>query len=215
MAWIGYLPLAVSPESITQSVPSKTALATSEVSARVGRGLLIIDSSICVAVTTGLPAMLHLEIIIFCASVTFSPGISTPMSPRATMTPSVTARISSKFSRPSWFSILEMILIFLPPLSSRCLRIPMTSEAFLMKEAATKSTPCWQPKVRSSLSFSVRAGRVIFTPGRFTPFLPPRSPELFTLHLTSSPFFSMTVNEIRPSSTRIVPPMSIERARSL
>ena len=35
----GYLPLAVSPESMTQSAPSRTALATSETSARVGRGL--------------------------------------------------------------------------------------------------------------------------------------------------------------------------------
>jgi hypothetical protein len=31
------------------------ALATSLASARVGRGLVTIDSSICVAVTTGLP----------------------------------------------------------------------------------------------------------------------------------------------------------------
>jgi hypothetical protein len=36
---MGYIPLAVSPESITQSAPSITALATSETSARVGRGL--------------------------------------------------------------------------------------------------------------------------------------------------------------------------------
>ena len=50
----GYLPTAVSPDSITASVPSKTALATSETSARVGRGFSIIDSSICVAVITGL-----------------------------------------------------------------------------------------------------------------------------------------------------------------
>ena len=42
----GYLPEAVSPESITQLAPSKTALATSETSARVGRGLRIIESSI-------------------------------------------------------------------------------------------------------------------------------------------------------------------------
>ncbi len=35
---------------MTASVPSITALATSETSARVGAGLLIIDSSICVAV---------------------------------------------------------------------------------------------------------------------------------------------------------------------
>ena len=54
------------PESITQSAPSMTALATSEHSARVGRGLTIIDSSICVATTQGLPAMRHFVIIIFC-----------------------------------------------------------------------------------------------------------------------------------------------------
>ena len=53
-ACTGYLPTADSPESITASVPSYTALATSETSARVGRGLSIIDSSICVAVITGL-----------------------------------------------------------------------------------------------------------------------------------------------------------------
>ena len=46
----------VSPESITASVPSSTAFATSDASARVGRGLRIIESSICVAVTTGIPA---------------------------------------------------------------------------------------------------------------------------------------------------------------
>ena len=45
--------MAVSAESITASVPSRSALATSETSARVGRGLWIIDSSIWVAVITG------------------------------------------------------------------------------------------------------------------------------------------------------------------
>src|SRR3990167_9170097 len=42
----GYLPLAVSAESITASVPSSTALGTSDTSARVGTGLAIIDSII-------------------------------------------------------------------------------------------------------------------------------------------------------------------------
>ena len=49
----GNFPVAVSAESITASVPSMMALATSEASARVGRGFSIIDSSICVAVITG------------------------------------------------------------------------------------------------------------------------------------------------------------------
>ena len=130
---------------MTQSVPSSTALATSVHSARVGRGFLIMDSSICVAVMTGfpeegkvdrkeggreaggegrgvrketktrterpregrregkregkgyvgVPRMLALLIIIFCAKKTFSGGISIPRSPRATIIPSVLVRISS------------------------------------------------------------------------------------------------------------------------
>src|SRR5205085_4638048 len=41
-ACTGYFPAAVSAESITASVPSQTAFATSDASARVGRGLSII-----------------------------------------------------------------------------------------------------------------------------------------------------------------------------
>ena len=52
--WTGFLPMAVSPESMTALVESKQALATSEASARVGMGLSIMDSSIWVAVITGL-----------------------------------------------------------------------------------------------------------------------------------------------------------------
>ena len=53
-------PTAVSAESITASVPSRIAFATSEASARVGRGAWTIDSSIWVAVMTGLPWMFGL-----------------------------------------------------------------------------------------------------------------------------------------------------------
>ena len=52
----GNWPAADSADSMTASAPSKIAVATSETSARVGTGLEIIDSSICVATTTGLPA---------------------------------------------------------------------------------------------------------------------------------------------------------------
>ena len=51
----GYSPAADSAESMTASAPSKTAMATSETSARVGTGAEIMLSSICVATTTGLP----------------------------------------------------------------------------------------------------------------------------------------------------------------
>jgi hypothetical protein len=52
----GQAPVADSADSITASAPSNTAVATSDTSARVGTGCSIIDSSIWVATTTGLPA---------------------------------------------------------------------------------------------------------------------------------------------------------------
>lgn len=85
---------------MTQSAPSVTALPTSLISALVGLGFLIIDSSICVAQITGFPAMLHMAIIFFWAANTSAAGISIPRSPRATMTPSVSAKISAKLLRP-------------------------------------------------------------------------------------------------------------------
>jgi hypothetical protein len=48
-------PEALSPESMTQSELSSIAVATSLTSARVGRGWEVIESSIWVAVMTGLP----------------------------------------------------------------------------------------------------------------------------------------------------------------
>ncbi len=62
----GSWPIAVSAESISASVPSKTALATSLTSARVGAGAAIIDSSICVAVTTGVPTSTQWRRMRFC-----------------------------------------------------------------------------------------------------------------------------------------------------
>ena len=51
----GSAPTAVSALSISASVPSNTALATSLTSARVGDGEVIMLSIICVAVITGTP----------------------------------------------------------------------------------------------------------------------------------------------------------------
>src|SRR6478672_8955553 len=50
---IGYLPTEVSPDNISASAPSSTALATSDASALVGRECSIIESSIWVATMTG------------------------------------------------------------------------------------------------------------------------------------------------------------------
>jgi hypothetical protein len=84
----GYLPAAVSAESITASVPSSTALATSETSARVGTGLWIIDSIICVAVMASLLCSRAMRIMRFCSAGTAASPTSTARSPRATMMPS-------------------------------------------------------------------------------------------------------------------------------
>ena len=48
--------MVVSPLNMIASACSKTALATSVISARVGNGFVIIDSSIWVATMTGLPS---------------------------------------------------------------------------------------------------------------------------------------------------------------
>jgi len=104
----GKRPMAVSSDNITASVPSRTALVTSVTSARVGRGASVMLLSICVAVMTGLPAKLAFSMIFRCAVGTCSGGISTPRSPRATMTPSTAAMIASSWSRASCFSILAM-----------------------------------------------------------------------------------------------------------
>ena len=90
----GYWPAADSADSITASAPSKMAVATSETSARVGTGLAIIDSSIWVATITGLPARRQARVISFCTPGTFSSGISTPRSPRATISASARSRMS-------------------------------------------------------------------------------------------------------------------------
>ena len=84
----GYWPTLVSADSISASAPSSTALATSEVSALVGRGAEIIDSSICVATMTGRALSLARSIARFCTIGTCSSGNSTPRSPRATIRPS-------------------------------------------------------------------------------------------------------------------------------
>ena len=96
------------------SVPSSTALATSLASARVGRGLRIIESSICVAVITGLAAAWHLLMIIFCTVGTVSGLVSMPRSPRATMIASDASMMASMLRTASGFSILAITGIARP-----------------------------------------------------------------------------------------------------
>ena len=155
-ACAGYFPTAVSPLSITASVPSMMALATSLASARVGRGLTIMDSSIWVAVTTGFPALLHAAISCFCTTGTSAGGSSTPRSPRATMIPSAASRMAGMWSSASGFSILAITGVLFPAPAMRSLTA-RTSSARRTKDRAIQSTPWARPNSRSASSFSVRA----------------------------------------------------------
>mmetsp|Transcript_14076 Transcript_14076/g.58787 ORF Transcript_14076/g.58787 Transcript_14076/m.58787 type:complete len:350 (-) Transcript_14076:500-1549(-) len=212
----GKAPAAVSPDSMTESVPSSTALATSVASARVGRGLLTMDSSICVAVTTGLPAMLQRLMMSFCTSNIFSSGISMPRSPRATMMPSDSRMISSMLSSASWFSILEMMRT--PESAPSVSRTSCTSLALRTNDAARKSMPSTRPhSVRSALSFSVSTGRFTMAPGRLQ-FL--RSPMVAVLRaractVPASGLHDSTSNMSEPSAHRIFDPGLTVDAMSL
>ena len=155
---------------------------------------------------TGLATSLHFLIIIFWTIGTSSLGISTPMSPLATIIPSETWMIESILSTPSWLSILDMMWMSGALFSSSTFLISSTSEAFLTNDAAIKSIPCSIPNLISSISFSVIAGRLIETPGRFTPFLDDTFPEFATTVCMSLPLISSIFRPTRPSSIRIVSP---------
>ena len=196
------------------SVPSKMALATSLASARVGRGFWIIDSSIWVAVITGLPKSLHFSIIIFWSTGTSSAGISTPRSPRATMRPSATSKISSMFLTPSAFSIFAMILISFCS-DSRIRRMATMSLPRCIKDAATKSTPCWQPKRKSASSCSDTGGKLSATPGTATRLRLPISPLFWTVVTILLPSIESIVRVTRPSANKILSPTDTSPTRPL
>ena len=112
------------------------AFATSDTSARVGSGSWIIDSSICVAVITARPASRARSMMRFWTSGTCETPISTPRSPRATMTASAASMIASRFTTASAFSIFATIRAEEPAASIR-LRSSATSSAVRTKESAT------------------------------------------------------------------------------
>ena len=109
---------------MTASVPSRMALATSEASARVGRGFSIMLSSIWVAVITALARGVgHLDDPLL---ERWAPPRWTsprPGRPRATITPSAASRIAGRSSMASRFSILAMTGAVPPSERMRALRL--------------------------------------------------------------------------------------------
>ena len=87
-------------------MPSITALATSSTSARVGTGFSIIDSIICVAVMQGRLSSRATAMMRFCTPGNAASPISTPRSPRATITASAASTMLSSAATASLRSIL-------------------------------------------------------------------------------------------------------------
>ena len=175
----GYCPIAVSSDSRIASVPSRTALLTSETSALVGVGEMTMLRSIWVAITTPFPAALALSTMRRCIRGTRSIGISTPRSPRATITESTSGRIESRLSMPSPRSSLAITSALLPA-ALRYRRAYRISSPVRTKDTATQSTCCSTPNSRSSLSLLVKTGWSIGIPGRLTPLKDETTPELRT-----------------------------------
>ena len=198
--------MAVSPLSITASAPSSTALATSLTSLLLGLVRSSMLSIICVATITGLARCIHFLIISFCTTGTCSIGISTPKSPRATITASLSTIISRRFFSASGISILAITFILLLLAFKIFFRLIMSS-AFLTKESATQSSLCSMINSRSAKSFSVIDGMVSTLSGRLTPFLGVSTPPNVTRIKTSLSFnIFTTLNSILPSSKNIRSP---------
>ena len=115
------------------------------------------------------------RVMSFCTPGTFSSGISTPRSPRATISASARSRISSSRATACGFSILAItaarprVIFFASATSSgRC-----------TNDSATQSMPASSAASRSARSFAVSAANGMTVSGRLTPLrfetLPPTS----------------------------------------
>ena len=90
----------------------------------------------------------------FCSPGTFSSGISTPRSPRATISASEISMISSSRAMACGFSILDMT----SARPAAVLRTSATSSGRCTKESATQSMPASSAASRSERSFGRHGG---------------------------------------------------------
>ena len=140
------------------------------------------DSNICVATITGLATSRQRSTRRFWMGGTFCTGSSTPKSPRATMIPSETFRISSKCCTAEGFSIFDRIAAR-PSASSRA---SIKSCGLCTKDSASQSTPRLQTNSRSVLSFSDSAASGSTTSGTLTPLRSEIIPPAITVHWANS-----------------------------
>ncbi len=140
-----------------------------------------------------------------------SNGTSTPKSPRATIIPSLTFKISSRLLTPARLSIFAIISISPsgePPSLSQLL-ISITSCAFETNEAATKSTPCSTPNFKSALSCSDRYSISSSLSGKNIDFLFESSPPTSVLQITFGFSTFTTSKTISPLFKSILSPANI------
>ena len=142
----------------------------------MGTGALIIDSSICVATITGLPARRHSRTARRWMPGTFSAGNSTPKSPRATITASDLSTMASSASTADGFSSLVMM----PARPRVSARASSRSSGRCTNESASHSTPSSSANSRSRRSFSVNADNGSTTSGTLTPFRSDNAPPTTT-----------------------------------
>ena len=140
--------------------------------------------------------------ICFCSAGTSSGGISTPRSPRATMTASDCSISSSRRSIAAGFSSFTSTAARL----SISRRASATSSGRCTKDSATQSTFSSRPKVRSCRSLSVMAEMGSTTPGTLTPLRSLSLPPVTTVvSAKSGPQRSTRSLSLPSSSSRSVP----------
>ena len=179
----GYLPLAVSAESMTASVPSKIALATSLASARVGRGFSIIDSSICVAVITGLRHSSARRMMCFWMSGTFSGGSPRPVAARHHHAVGDFQDLVEVLDRLRLLQLGDDRNIAARGGDAAAWRRSTSSARAHERDARRSPRRASGRTRRSSSSFSVSDGMLSSVPGRLMPWCSPSMPPLTHLAL--------------------------------
>ena len=168
---------------------------------------------------TGMPCRRARRVMSFWALGTCSSGISSPRSPRATITASHAPRISSRCSSASGRSSLAMRRHVGAARSAISRRACRRSAAVWTKLSATMSTPSARPNRRSSMSFGVMADAGSGTPGALMPLCSPSSPPSTTVRRFSVPLgrldpqLDQAVGEQQPVARRHALRQPFERRR--
>ena len=195
-------------------VPSYMALATSVISARVGRGFfghrfehlgggnhLFACHVAALDKPFWMPGMVSI-------------GTSTPMSPRAYhYSVGLVQYLVAVFDARRIFDFCDYPYMVQPSFSSSW-RIWRISSADCVNDAATKSKSFFTPNSRSARSRSLINGMESCVPGTFTPLRSDMGPPFITVQTMSVPRMVSIPSSISPSSISMVPPGPQRRGKA-